>query len=92
MTCHNEDCGATVILPSIASGKKHFNQSADRLDVTCPACSQIFSMPIFELEWLEVNDDEFSKGFFGGKKGHGWPFGHRRHSEGSENREPADRR
>lgn len=91
MTCVNEECGATVILPSLASGEKHFDRSADRLDVTCPACNQLFSVSIFELEWLEVEENEYAKGFFGGKKAHLWPFGHHRrqsdHQESAEGRQ-----
>jgi hypothetical protein len=68
ITCDKRDCGATVILPSLASGEKHFDSAADRLDVECPSCNQLFSVSIFKLEWLEVEEYESIRGFFGGKR------------------------
>jgi len=65
VTCDKEDCGATVILSAVASGTKHFNQTKDCLDVICPACNRPFSVSIFKLQWLEVDDREIDQGFFG---------------------------
>lgn len=70
ITCDKLDCGVTVILPSPASGEKHFNQAADRLDQKCPACNRLFSVSIFELEWFEVDEHEFASGFIGSKRGY----------------------
>jgi|ERR1700691_5941150 hypothetical protein len=68
ITCDKRDCGATVILPSLDSGKKHFDSASQRLDVECPACNRLFSISIFKLEWLEVKEQECARGFFGGKR------------------------
>jgi len=64
MKCDKEDCGATVILSAVASGTKHFNQAKDCLDVVCPVCNRPFSTSIFKLQWLEVDEREFARGFF----------------------------
>ncbi len=64
VTCDKEKCGAAVILSAAASGTKHFDQVKDRLDVICPACHRPFSISIFKLEWLEVDEREFAQGFF----------------------------
>jgi hypothetical protein len=68
ITCDKWDCGATVILPSLASEKKHFDSAADRLDVECPSCNQLFSVSIFKLEWLEVEVYASTRGSFGAKR------------------------
>ena len=73
VTCDKPDCGATVIIPNLAPERKQFNQSDDCLNVTCPACNLPFSVSIFKLEWLEVKDDEFRRGFFGAKRAHRRP-------------------
>jgi len=65
-TCDKKDCGATVILSTVASGTKHFNQAKDCLDVVCPACNRPFSISIFKLQWMEVDEHEFTQGFLGG--------------------------
>lgn len=64
VTCDKEDCGATVILSAVASGTKHFNQAKDCLDVSCPACKRSFSISIFQLQWMEVDERELAQGFF----------------------------
>jgi hypothetical protein len=78
MTCDNPGCGAKVILPSTASGNKHFNHAAECLDLMCPACDLPFSVSIFKLEWLQVDDLEFTRGFVGGKQEGPWHLGRRR--------------
>jgi hypothetical protein len=65
VTCENQDCRATVILSVLAPGAKRFNQAADCLDITCPACKRSFSISIFKLEWFEVHEHESARGFFG---------------------------
>lgn len=68
ITCDRPDCGATVILPSLASGRIHFNQEADCLDLKCPACNRPFSVSISKLEWLEFDGSDFAIGFFAGSR------------------------
>jgi len=62
--CDKEDCGVAVILSAAASGTKHFDQVKDCLNVICPACHGSFSVSIFKLQWLEVDEREFAQGFF----------------------------
>jgi hypothetical protein len=60
-----------VILSSEASaqkGEQRFNREADGLNLMCPACGRQFSVSIFELEWFEVEEDEFKRGFLGAKR------------------------
>lgn len=47
---------------------KQFDQAADYFDLTCPACNSFFSISIFKLAWLEVDELGFTRGFFGGKR------------------------
>ena len=70
MTCDERSCSATVILSSLALGQKHFNQAANCLDLQCPAWDRLFSVSIFELKWLEVDEYEFARGFLGNRRGH----------------------
>jgi len=62
--CDHEACGVAVILSATASGTKHFDQVKDCLDVICPACHSPFSISIFKLQWMEVDEREFAQGFF----------------------------
>jgi hypothetical protein len=68
MACDKSDCQATLILPNLSSTKKHFNPETNCFDLICPACNRPFSISIFKLAWLEVDEIEFMKGFFGGKR------------------------
>jgi hypothetical protein len=70
LTCDSPSCSATVILPSPATGAKHFNQTANCLDLKCPVCDRLFSVSIFKLEWLEVDEYEFTRGFLGNQRAH----------------------
>jgi hypothetical protein len=76
ITCDKRDCGATVILPSLASGKKHFDSAADRLDVECPSCNQLFPASTSKLEWLEVEVYEFTRGSLEPRDERQWPSSH----------------
>ena len=62
--CNKPDCGAIVIVPSVASEKRQFDRLAEILNVTCPACDRPFSVSISKLEWLEVEEDQLKGGFF----------------------------
>jgi hypothetical protein len=64
VTCDKEDCGATLIL-SASSETKHYDSTDDCFDLVCPACKRPFSVSIFRLQWLEVDTNERSRGFFG---------------------------
>jgi hypothetical protein len=68
-SCDKPDCGAIVVItnPSVAREKKSPHRAGDLLDLTCPACGRRFSISISELDWLEVGDDDFARGFFGGR-------------------------
>jgi hypothetical protein len=63
--CKNPDCGATLVLSGLPSQKKHFNHEENRFELTCPACNTFFRISLLKLEWLEVDDPEFARGFFG---------------------------
>jgi len=64
VACDKKDCGATMILSAVASGTKRFDQAKDSLDLICPACNRAFSVSIFKLQWLEVDERELAQGFF----------------------------
>ena len=68
-SCDKPDCGAIVVItnPSVAPEKKQPHRAGDRLDLTCPACGRPFSISILELDWLEVDDNDFARGFVGGR-------------------------
>lgn len=70
VVCDKSDCGAKVIVPNVSPEKRQFNQSTECLNLTCPACERPFSVSIFKLEWLEVDEDEFRRGFWGAKRAH----------------------
>lgn len=61
--CDKQDCGATVILASVEN--KKFDQEADCLDLICPACRLRLSISIYKLKWLDVNEHELARGYFG---------------------------
>jgi hypothetical protein len=70
--CDKSDCGATLIVPRLASEKKRFNRTTNCLTVMCPACGRLFSVSIFKLEWLEVEEADLKRGFWGAKRAHRW--------------------
>ena len=54
VTCSNSECGATIILKTLASEKIVLDDEADLLRVTCPACEHLVLTSIFKLGWMEV--------------------------------------
>ena len=66
--CDKRNCGATVILSTLGSEKKHYYRASDSIDVTCPACGKSFTVLITEMERVEVSTDQLQRGFFGGRR------------------------
>ena len=67
--CDKPDCGVIVVItnPSVAPPKKQPHRAGDPLHLTCPACGRHFSISILEVDWLEVDANDFARGFLGGQ-------------------------
>jgi hypothetical protein len=64
VTCDKRDCGATTIVSALPAASEYFNYVTNCLDIPCSACARIVSVPISQLEWLQVEERELSRGFF----------------------------
>jgi hypothetical protein len=66
--CDRRNCGVTVILSRLSSEKKNFHSETASIELICPACGKSFGLSITEMERFDVSEDQFEKGFFGGRR------------------------
>jgi hypothetical protein len=64
VTCDKGDCGATTIVSALPAACDYFNHVTNCLDIPCSACRRVVSVPISQLEWLQVEERELIRGFF----------------------------
>ena len=62
--CDKPDCGAILILSSNTLGEKQLDEEANCLSLMCPACNRFFSVSIFKIRWLDVDEEEIARGFY----------------------------
>lgn len=64
--CDNSVCRAVVIIPALPDEKRHFNRTEQRLEIICPSCRLLFSVPVVQIAHHDVTDDQLQKGFIQG--------------------------
>lgn len=61
--CDNPACRVLVVIPALSEDAKHFSRADGRLDIVCPSCQMLFSVPILRIAHYEVTDDQLKQGF-----------------------------
>jgi hypothetical protein len=62
LVCDNPDCEAHVLATTIAPENKRFNLMTNSLEFTCPSCDELVCVPIFEIRWLNVAEQNVRNG------------------------------
>jgi len=65
--CDKEDCSAIVIIPAVRDNVKKIEHAKQRVELVCPACHRVFSVPFRDVEYYGVTDEQLTRGFFGGQ-------------------------
>ena len=64
--CNKEDCSAVVIIPAVTEKSKKFSHQEQCLYINCPSCHREFSVPLRNVEYLDVTDEQLSQGYMRG--------------------------
>jgi hypothetical protein len=61
--CDKEECSVVVILPAVNDNMKRVEHTKQRYELVCPACRRFFSIPFRNVEYLDVTDEQLTRGF-----------------------------
>lgn len=62
LICDNPECEARVLATTIEPDKKRFDLKNNSLEFTCPSCDALVRVPIFEVRWLNVANQNVQNG------------------------------
>src|SRR5580658_3480970 len=62
LICDNPECEAHILAITIEPDKKRFNLQENSLEFTCPSCDELVCVPIFEVRWLNVANQNVQNG------------------------------
>jgi len=65
--CDKEDCAAVVIIPAVRDNLKRFEHAKQRIELICPSCHRLFSVPFRNVEYRDVTDEQLRWGFIDGR-------------------------
>ena len=61
--CANVECSAVVVIPALSDQAMKFDFKKKMLTLTCPACNEVFSVPVEHVIFRVVTDQDLKLGY-----------------------------
>jgi hypothetical protein len=57
------ECSAVAVIPAISEQAKKFDFEKNTLVLVCPACREVFSVPVQDIVFRQVTDQDLKLGY-----------------------------